>query len=190
MTPILIIDNYDSFTFNLVHYFESLDCEVVVFRNDTFDLDEIESFQNIVLSPGPGIPSEAGLLMDVIKKYHKTKKILGICLGQQAIAEAFGGTIINLKKPFHGISTPIEILVDNESLFENLPKKFDVGRYHSWSVNPNDLPEVLEITSKAISGEIMSIRHKKYNLKAVQFHPESILTPFGKTILKNWLINA
>lgn len=187
MVKILIIDNYDSFTYNLVHYLEELNCEVTVYRNDEFELDEINSFQNIVLSPGAGIPANAGLLLDVIKKYSISKNILGICLGQQAIAEAFGGNLINLQKPFHGVATPINVVVDDELLFKNLPKTFNVGRYHSWVVNAIDFPEDLEITSIAENGEIMSVRHRNYNVKGVQFHPESILTTHGKTILQNWV---
>lgn len=186
MKKILVIDNYDSFTFNLVHYLEDLDCEVTVFRNDEFELSEIEHFDKIVLSPGPGIPDEAGLLKDVIKTYSSTKSILGICLGQQAIAEVFGGTLSNLKKVYHGVSTTIEILVEDEILFDGLGKELEVGRYHSWIVNSN-LPEVLEATSVDENGKIMSIRHTIFDVKGVQFHPESILTPKGKTILKNWL---
>lgn len=182
---ILVIDNYDSFTYNLVHYLEDLGADVTVFRNDEFDLDEIEPFQNILLSPGPGIPDEAGLLKPLIAKYAPSKKILGICLGQQAIAEVFGGSLVNLEKVYHGISTQITILGDDE-LFNGLPHKIDVGRYHSWSVDRN-LPEVLEVTSVDENGEIMSLKHQTYNVRAVQFHPESILTPAGKQILENWI---
>lgn len=186
MKKILVIDNYDSFTFNLVHYLEDLDCEVTVFRNDEFDLSEVVPFDKILLSPGPGIPDEAGLLKDVIKTYAATKSILGICLGQQAIAEVFGGTLSNLEKVYHGVSTTIKILVEDEILFDTLDKEIEVGRYHSWIVNSN-LPEVLEATSIDENGEVMSLRHIIFDVKGVQFHPESILTPNGKTILKNWL---
>lgn len=182
---ILVIDNYDSFTYNLVHYLEDLGADVTVFRNDEFGLDEIEPFQNILLSPGPGIPDEAGLLKPLIAKYASTKKILGICLGQQAIAEVFGGSLVNLEKVYHGISTQITVLGHDE-LFKDLPHKIDVGRYHSWSVS-KDLPEVLEVTSVDENGEIMSLKHTDYNVRAVQFHPESILTPAGKKILENWI---
>jgi len=187
MKEVLIIDNYDSFTFNLVHYLEELNCKVSVLRNDEFELDEISSFQNIILSPGPGIPSEAGLLNQVIKTYASSKKILGICLGQQAIGEVFGGTLLNLDKVYHGVATQINITATDETLFKNLPTQMEVGRYHSWVINPLNFPESLEVTSVAEDGEIMSIRHKIYNLKGVQFHPESILTPYGKTILSNWI---
>ena len=186
MKKILVIDNYDSFTFNLVHYLEDLNCEVTVFRNDEFELSEVVPFDKILLSPGPGIPDEAGLLKDVIKTYAATKSILGICLGQQAIAEVFGGTLSNLEKVYHGVSTTIKILVEDEILFNTLGKEIEVGRYHSWIVNSN-LPEVLEVTSVDESGEVMSLRHTIFDVKGVQFHPESILTPNGKTILKNWL---
>jgi anthranilate synthase component 2 len=185
MAKILVIDNYDSFTWNLVHYLEDLDSDVTVFRNDEFDLDEIEPFDKILLSPGPGIPDEAGLLKDVIRKYARTKSILGICLGQQAIAEVFGGSLVNLEKVYHGVAANISIIA-NDPLFNDLPKEISVGRYHSWSVAKN-LPEVLEATSIDDNGEIMSLRHISYNVRAVQFHPESVLTPDGKKILENWL---
>jgi anthranilate synthase component 2 len=185
MAKIFVIDNYDSFTWNLVHYLEDLDSDVTVFRNDEFDLDEIEPFDKILLSPGPGIPDEAGLLKDVIRKYAPTKSILGICLGQQAIAEVFGGSLVNLEKVYHGVAANISIIAD-DPLFGYLPKEISVGRYHSWSVAKN-LPEVLEATSIDDNGEIMSLRHISYNVRAVQFHPESVLTPDGKKILENWL---
>lgn len=186
MKRILVIDNYDSFTYNLVHYLEDLDCEVIVKRNDQLSLSEVDLFDKIVLSPGPGIPDEAGLLKDIIKTYAPTKKIFGVCLGQQAIAEVFGGTLINLNEVYHGIATKISILNTTDPLFEGLSEEIEVGRYHSWVVNP-DLPEVLEVTSVDENGQIMSLRHKEYNVCAVQFHPESVLTPNGKKILENWL---
>ncbi len=187
MKKIAVIDNYDSFTYNLVHYLEDLDCKVTVFRNDEFDMAELETFDKILLSPGPGIPDEAGLLKEVIRTYAPTKCILGICLGQQAIGEVFGGSIINLEKVYHGVATQIFINVDDESLFDGLDKKLEVGRYHSWVVNSEDLPEVMQITSTDENGQIMSLRHKTYDVKGVQFHPESVLTPSGKAILKNWV---
>lgn len=183
---VLVIDNYDSFTYNLVHYLEDLDCEVVVKRNDQLTLEEVDAFDTIVLSPGPGIPDEAGLLKEIIARYAPTKKILGVCLGQQAIAEVFGGSLINLEKVYHGIATKIAIIKE-DIIFDGLPKEIEVGRYHSWVVNPNDLPEVLEVTSVDANGQIMSIRHKEYNVSAVQFHPESVLTPDGKKMLENWV---
>ena len=182
---VLVIDNYDSFTFNLVHYLDDLGAEVTVFRNDEFELEEVEPFEKILLSPGPGIPDEAGLLKPLIRKFASTKSILGICLGQQAIAEVFGGSLYNLHKVHHGVAAEITILTD-DILFADLPRKINVGRYHSWTVS-KDLPEILEVTSVDENGEIMSLRHKIYNITAVQFHPESILTPHGKTILGNWL---
>lgn len=189
MKEILLLDNYDSFTFNLVHYFEDLNCKVTVIRNDEFELDEIKKYDIIVLSPGPGIPSESGLLLDVIKTYSSSKKILGICLGQQAIAEVFGAKLQNLNTVYHGVSSVIDVVVADETLYNNLPNTLEVGRYHSWVINPDTLPEELEVTSFSKNGEIMSIRHKYFDVKAVQFHPESILTPHGKTILANWLKN-
>jgi anthranilate synthase component 2 len=186
MKKILVIDNYDSFTYNLVHYLEDLDCDVTVKRNDRLSLEEVDAYDKIVLSPGPGIPDEAGLLKAIIKQYAPTKSILGVCLGQQAIAEVFGGTINNLDEVFHGVATNISITVDDEPLFNGLDKNIDVGRYHSWVVDAN-LPEDLEATSIDENGEIMSLRHKKYDIKGVQYHPESVLTPKGKQILENWL---
>ncbi len=185
---VLVIDNYDSFTYNLVHYLEDLDCEVVVKRNDQLTLDEVDAFEKIVLSPGPGIPDEAGLLKEIITKYAPTKSIFGVCLGQQAIAEVFGGSLINLDDVYHGIATKIEIAKPNDILFEGLPKEIEVGRYHSWVVNP-DMPDALEATSFDENGQVMSLRHKTYDVSAVQYHPESVLTPQGKEILKNWLNN-
>ncbi len=186
MKKILVIDNYDSFTYNLVHYLEDLECEVTVYRNDEFEIDEIAHFDKILLSPGPGIPDEAGLLKAVIAKYASTKSILGVCLGQQAIGEVFGGTLSNLDKVYHGVATMVKTVVDNESLFEGLGTEFEVGRYHSWVVDAN-LPDELEATSFDENGQVMSLRHKKFDVRGVQFHPESVLTPNGKKILENWL---
>ena len=185
MKKVFVIDNYDSFTYNLVHYLEELDCEVTVKRNDQFALDELENYTLILLSPGPGIPEESGLLKAAIERYAPTKKILGICLGQQAIGEVFGGQLINLDKVYHGIATPVNV-VEEDVLFKDLPKQFDIGRYHSWVV-ALPLPEVLEITSVDEEGQVMSLRHKEYDVRAVQYHPESILTPQGKKILENWI---
>ena len=186
MKKVLVIDNYDSFTYNLVHYLEDLDCEVTVKRNDQLDLEEIEHFDKIVLSPGPGIPDEAGLLKSVIKHYAPTKSIFGVCLGQQAIAEVFGGKLINLDKVYHGVATQVEITAKEDPLFEGLDPTIEAGRYHSWIVDPN-LPDALEATSFDSNGHIMSLRHKVYDVTSVQYHPESVLTPKGKRILKNWL---
>lgn len=185
---ILVIDNYDSFVYNLVHYLEELDCEVVVKRNDELTLEEVEEYDKILLSPGPGIPDEAGLLKAVIERYAPTKSIFGVCLGQQAIAEVFGGKIINLDKVYHGLATEIEV-VDNDVIYENLPQKIDVGRYHSWIVS-KDLPDELVVTAVDGEGQIMSLKHKEYNVYAVQYHPESVLTPQGKKIIENWVKNC
>ena len=185
---VLVIDNYDSFTYNLVHYLEDLDCEVTVKRNDQLHLSDVEVFNKIVLSPGPGIPEEAGLLKDIIKTYALTKSILGVCLGQQAIGEVFGGKLINLDTVFHGVATKVTTCVEDENLFIGLDKTFEVGRYHSWVVDAN-LPDVLEATSFDENGQVMSLRHKFYDVRGVQYHPESVLTPNGKQILKNWIKN-
>jgi anthranilate synthase component 2 len=186
MKKILVIDNYDSFTYNLVHYLEDLNCEVTVYRNDEFDLDEISHFDKILLSPGPGIPDEAGLLKAVIQKYGPTKSIFGVCLGQQAIGEVYGGTLSNLDKVYHGVATKITTTVSDEILFKGLDQEFEVGRYHSW-VFDTTLPDVLEATSFDENGQVMSLRHKTFDVRAVQFHPESVLTPNGKRILENWV---
>src|SRR5690606_25694404 len=184
---ILVIDNYDSFVYNLVHYLEELDCEVTIKRNDKFSLEEVEDYDKILLSPGPGIPDEAGLLKKVIQKYASSKPILGVCLGQQAIGEVFGGTLENLSKVFHGVATTATIVKADEPLFKGLEKEFEIGRYHSWVVSKEDFPEVLEVTSLDENGQIMSLRHKVYDVCGVQFHPESVLTPMGKQIIKNWI---
>jgi len=186
MIKVLVIDNYDSFTYNLVHYLEDLGCDVTVIRNDMLTLKDVKPFHKIVLSPGPGIPDEAGLLKAIIKKYASTKSILGVCLGQQAIGEVFGGTISNLHEVHHGVATKIKIVVNDEPLFFNMGKDIEVGRYHSWVVDV-DLPNCLEPTSIDNNGQIMSLRHKEYDVKGVQFHPESVLTPDGKKILENWI---
>jgi anthranilate synthase component 2 len=186
MKKVLVIDNYDSFTYNLVHYLEDLDCDVIVKRNDKLAIEDVDAFDKIVLSPGPGIPEEAGLLKQIIKVYAHTKSILGVCLGQQAIGEVFGGTLENLENVYHGVATNVTLSVDDENLFKGLDKTFEVGRYHSWVVNTN-LPDCLEATSFDENGQIMSLRHREYDVRGVQYHPESVLTPNGKTILKNWV---
>lgn len=185
---VAVIDNYDSFTYNLVHYLEDLGAEVTVFRNDEFDLEDLASFEKILLSPGPGIPDEAGLLKEVIKTYDKTKDIFGVCLGLQAIGEIYGGKLTNLDTVFHGVATKISVTND-DFIFDNLPQKFEVGRYHSWVVATENLPDSLIITSTDENGEIMSLKHEHLNVRGVQFHPESVLTPNGKQILENWLKN-
>lgn len=186
-TKILVIDNYDSFVYNLVHYLEELDGEVTVKRNDEFSLEDGMAFDKILLSPGPGIPDEAGLLKKIIRRYADTKPIFGVCLGHQAIAEVFGGKLENLDQVFHGVSTKAIILSENETLFKGLGKEIEIGRYHSWIVSREEFPDVLEITSIDEKGQIMSFRHKIYDICAVQFHPESVLTPKGKQIIRNWV---
>ncbi len=183
---IVVLDNYDSFTYNLVHYLEDLGAIVTVFRNDEFELKELDAFDKIVLSPGPGIPDEAGLLKEVIKTYAKTKSILGICLGLQAIGEVFGGILINLEKVYHGVASKITI-IENDTIFTNLPNEIEVGRYHSWVISNDNFPQNLIITSVDENKQIMSVKHSVYDVRGVQFHPESILTPYGKKILENWL---
>ena len=185
---VLVIDNYDSFTFNLVHYLDDLGAHVTVWRNDEFHLDDVSAFQRIVLSPGPGIPDEAGLLKPLIKRYAPTKSILGVCLGHQAIAEVFGGTLLNLDRVYHGIATPMTVIDSQEPLFRNLPPKLPVGRYHSWAV-ASPLPDALYATATDDAGQIMALRHNAFDVCGVQFHPESVLTPHGKDILRNWLSN-
>ncbi len=186
MKKVLVIDNYDSFTYNLVHYLEDLNCEVTVKRNDKLALEDVDAFEKIVLSPGPGIPDEAGLLKDIIKTYASTKSIFGVCLGLQAIGEVFGGELENLRNVYHGVATQVTLAVNDEILFKGLDPTFEVGRYHSWVVK-NNLPESLEATSFDENGQIMSLRHKTYDVRGVQYHPESVLTPNGKKILENWL---
>lgn len=186
---VVVIDNYDSFTYNLVHLLNECGYEAVVWRNDKFELKDLAQFDKILLSPGPGIPSESGLLLDVIKEYGETKSILGICLGLQAITEVYGGKLYNLKKPVHGTATPIDILKSDEILFTGLPNKFLVGRYHSWAADKEGFPEQLEITALDNEGVIMALTHKTLDVRAVQFHPESILSEYGKEIISNWLNN-
>ncbi|SRR5690606_3829531 len=190
MQKVLLLDNYDSFTYNLFHYLESLGAKTDVFRNDEIELEDVKDYDKIVLSPGPGIPDEAGILKSLIKEYAPTKSILGICLGQQAIAEVFGGSLVRLNQVVHGVATPIKVTIQDEILYQDLPSTFEVGRYHSWVVNPQNLPDTLEITAIDNNGNIMSLRHKTFDVRAVQFHPESIMTPFGKKMLENWLRDA
>jgi anthranilate synthase component 2 len=185
---ILIIDNYDSFTYNLVHLVNEIGLQCEVWRNDKFNIADVDAYDRIILSPGPGIPSEAGLLMEVIEKYAPVKSIFGVCLGQQAIAEVFGGKLYNLPQPMHGIATPITVTDKQERLFAGLPESFKVGRYHSWVVDENSLPDVLKITAvDDKDNSLMALSHKEYDVRGVQFHPESILTEFGKEMMKNWL---
>lgn len=183
---IVIIDNYDSFTYNLSHLVKALGATVTVYRNDQFALSDIESFDKIILSPGPGIPSEAGLLLDVIRTYGGRKPILGVCLGHQAIGEVFGGTLENLSEVFHGVQTPCHITAD-DPIFSSLPRDITIGRYHSWVVSQDALPDCLEVTAVSDEGQIMALRHRKLDIRGIQFHPESVLTPDGNTIIKNWI---
>ena len=183
---IAIIDNYDSFTYNLSHLVKELGAEVTVYRNDQFELPQLEAFSKIILSPGPGIPSEAGLLLDVIKAYAGKKPILGVCLGHQAIGEVFGGKLENLSDVFHGVATE-GTQFGNDEIFTGLPSRITMGRYHSWVVSKENFPDCLEITAESDEGQIMALRHRSYEIHGIQFHPESVLTPEGKTIIKNFL---
>ena len=183
---VVIIDNYDSFTYNLAHLVKQLGAKVEVFRNDQFTLNKLERFTKIILSPGPGIPEEAGLLMDVIRTYAGRKPMLGVCLGHQAIAEVFGGKLVNLKEVYHGIATE-GTQFGNDPIFSGLPKRIVMGRYHSWVVDRAGFPDCLEVTAMSDDGQIMALRHRNYNIHGIQFHPESVLTPEGATIVRNWL---
>ena len=185
---IIVIDNYDSFTYNLVQYIERIaGTEVTVARNDKIALEEVAVYDKIVISPGPGIPDEAGISKAVIEKYGPQKSILGVCLGHQAIAEVYGGSIRNLDTVYHGVSSEIEQTVANEALFRGIPGKFDAGRYHSWIVEAEPFPESLEVTATNGDGDIMALRHREYDVRGVQFHPESVLTEFGGMMIKNWI---
>lgn len=183
---VVIIDNYDSFTYNLAHLVKELGVAVDVLRNNRFELKELERYDRIILSPGPGVPEEAGLLLDVIRIYSGKKPILGVCLGEQAIGQVFGGQLVNLSKVYHGIQTEIQ-LTEPDYIFRGLPEKIHVGRYHSWVVDTEGLPEVLTVTAVSPEGQIMALKHREYDVRGIQFHPESVLTPDGKQIIKNWL---
>ena len=188
MRKTLLFDNYDSFTYNLHHLLRELGARVEVRRNDQISLDEVDGYDQIVLSPGPGIPEEAGLLLPLIHRFAPTKRILGVCLGEQAIGEAFGAKLINLKEVYHGVSSRIQVVSKDEILFKDLPESFEAGRYHSWVVDEKDFPECLEITARdAEKGLIMAIRHRQYDVRGIQFHPESVLTPNGRNMIQNWL---
>ena len=186
MIKIAIIDNYDSFTYNLAHLVKELGAEVTVLRNDKFDIADLAQYDKLILSPGPGIPSEAGLLMDVIKTYADKKPMLGVCLGHQAIGEAFGASLTNLSEVFHGVATEGKQL-GNDPIFASLPQRITMGRYHSWVVSRDGLPDCLEITALSDEGQIMGLRHKNFDIHGIQFHPESVLTPDGRTIVDNFL---
>lgn len=188
--PVLVLDNYDSFTYNLVHYIEKYSkSEVQVFRNDEISLSEIEKYRNIVLSPGPGLPKDAGVLCDVIKHFYSSKNILGICLGHQAIAEVFGARLFNLTQVYHGVSNQIKIIKQSK-ITEGIPDSFMAGRYHSWAVDKNNFPKCLEILMEDENGIIMALKHIKYNVIGLQFHPESIMTEYGEKLIENWLKNC
>ena len=183
---VVIIDNYDSFTYNLSHLVKELGAEVAVVRNDQFRLEDLEQYSKIILSPGPGIPSEAGLLLDVIRTYAGRKPILGVCLGHQAIGEVFGAKLENLSDVFHGVATPCHIIAD-DPIFSGISRDITIGRYHSWVVSRESLPDCLEITAVSDEGQIMALRHRELNIRGIQFHPESVLTPDGKKMLQNWM---
>ena len=191
---ILVFDNYESFTYNLVHLVEKIiHQKVEVHRNDQIPLEKVKEYDKIILSPGPGIPSEAGLLIPLIKEYASSKSILGVCLGHQAIGEAFGGKLVNLSRVYHGVATPVKILNENgankhdKDLFKDLPSEFEVGRYHSWIVSEENFPGELTITARDENNYIMAMQHKQYDVQGVQFHPERVLTPLGESILRNWI---
>ena len=188
MKKVLVIDNYDSFTYNLVHILRELGLEeeMTIVLNDQFELEEVESYDSILLSPGPGVPENAGLMPQVLERYASSKNILGVCLGHQAIGEAFGSKLLNLPHVFHGMVTPIEV-VEEDEIFSQIPKSFDVCRYHSWVIDPHHLSNELVVTSVAENGSVMSVKHKEYNVRGVQFHPESIMTEHGKLLIQNWI---
>lgn len=183
---VAIIDNYDSFTYNLSHLVKELGAEVTVYRNDKFGMEQLEQYDKIILSPGPGIPSEAGLLLDVIHTYAGRKPMLGVCLGHQAIGEAFGGKLTNLSTVFHGVATPCHVVAD-DPIFEGLDREITIGRYHSWVVDAEGFPECLEVTAVSDEGQVMALRHREYDIHGIQFHPESVLTPDGRTMIGNFL---
>jgi anthranilate synthase component 2 len=188
MKKILVIDNYDSFTYNLVHYIKNIEgSQPSVFRNNEISIEDVSRYDKILISPGPGIPVEAGICLDVIRNYGPSKSILGICLGHQAIGEAYGGTLTNLTEVYHGLATPVELIDDHEPLFRGLPATITAGRYHSWVVTGNNLPACFSITCKDENGTIMGISHKQHDVRGLQFHPESVLTEHGYEIIQNWL---
>ncbi|MFT7030769.1 MAG: anthranilate synthase component 2 [Marinoscillum sp.] len=189
MGKVLVIDNYDSFTYNLVHILRELGMEEMmeVHRNDKIEVDYAAQFDHILLSPGPGLPSDAGIMPAVIAKYAATKNILGVCLGHQAIGEAFGASLFNLPTVFHGIATDISLSEHSDVLFRDIPNSFKVCRYHSWAISPNSIPDQLMVLATDEAGNIMAIKHKEFNVRGVQFHPESIMTEHGKKMIENWL---
>ncbi len=188
MRKLLVFDNYDSFTYNLVHCIREIGfSNIDVYRNDEITLEEIDKYDLILLSPGPGLPEESGILKELIRTYSKTKRIMGVCLGHQAIGEVFGADLINLDQVYHGVSTYVNILNSSEPLFKELPRRFKIGRYHSWVVDKKNLPECLKIIAVDEEDQVMALRHRDYDVCGVQFHPESILTDYGKEIINNWL---
>lgn len=188
MASVLILDNYDSFTYNLVHYVQDFgEHRLEVFRNNEIPVEEVNRFDGIILSPGPGIPSEAGNLLPIIRRYSPSKKIFGVCLGQQAIAEAFGGKLINIRRVYHGVATTMRLQSPPHYIFEGIPGEFQAGRYHSWVVDTKGFPPCLRIEAVDENGQIMALSHREFDVCGVQFHPESILTPVGKKIIFNWL---
>jgi anthranilate synthase component 2 len=187
MTKIIIIDNYDSFTYNLVHIIRELGYEIDIFRNDKITVEEVSAYDKIILSPGPGIPDEAGILKSVVMELGNTKSILGVCLGHQGIAEVYGASLFNLPTVLHGVTSSMQVLNPTEKLFKGLPSSFTITHYHSWAVKPETMPDELEVTALNKDGLIMAIAHKKQDVRGVQFHPESIMTKHGKTIIKNWI---
>ncbi len=193
MPRILVFDNYDSFTYNLVHLVEKImHIKVDVYRNDQISLEKVNEYDKIILSPGPGIPTEAGMLLPLIKEYASSKSILGVCLGHQAIGEAFGGKLMNLTTVYHGVATPVSVINHERSIrgnrvFNKMPEILEVGRYHSWIVSEKDFPSTLEVTAIDENGYIMALQHRTYDVQGVQFHPESVLTPGGEELMRNWL---
>lgn len=184
---LLVLDNYDSFTYNLVHLIEKVsEMPFDVIRNDKISIDAVKAYDKILLSPGPGLPKDAGIMPELIKKYSSSKSILGVCLGLQAIGEAYGGSLKNLETVFHGIATPINI-ISEDLIFDSCPKTFTVGRYHSWVINVNNLPQELQVTATDEQGNIMALKHRTHDVRGVQFHPESILSEYGEMMINNWL---
>lgn len=184
----LLLDNYDSFTYNLLHYAEQFCAEIEVYRNDEISLDFVEQFEAIILSPGPGLPKDAGIMPAIIKRYSSTKRILGICLGHQAVAEAFGARLVNMKKVLHGVSRKTIVTNEKEKIFSGLPKEFNCGRYHSWAIEAKAFPDCLEITAIDDNDYVMAFRHKSFDVRGVQFHPESVLTENGIQIIRNFFV--
>jgi anthranilate synthase component 2 len=184
---ILVFDNYDSFTYNLVHIIRELGYTPDVFRNDEIALEEINQYDKILLSPGPGIPDEAGILKPLIQQYADKKSILGVCLGHQAIAEVFGAKLYNIKNVLHGVTSQAKVIIQDEVLFQHVSNKFQATHYHSWAVSDENFPEVLEVTATNDDKIIMALRHKNFDVRGVQFHPESIMTPEGKQMIRNWI---